>query len=196
MWAIALAYLFQDLLFMCLKCYGPNVVLLHSSVSELLYYLTVWGFNWCIRNALHCITYILHHICTNKRLSIVDVEPQKSAHCKFRMHLIWVTKYLVPLTVGDHWRWCRHCLPFRMPLPLSLNPFCSLHLQWGCNDHMGFWIRDGSRQTFKPAKSIGSASNAGCGSGSNTTWWVSLWGHTKCWCAMTAPIWNDGWSMY
>jgi hypothetical protein len=42
---VASTYLFQDLLCACLKCYGPNVVLLHSGVPILLYYQPVWGFS-------------------------------------------------------------------------------------------------------------------------------------------------------
>jgi len=45
MWAIVSTYLSQDLRCVCLKCYGPNVLLLHSSVPVLLYYLPVWGFS-------------------------------------------------------------------------------------------------------------------------------------------------------
>jgi len=45
MWEVASAYHFQDLLCACLKCYGPNDVLLRSSVPVLLYYLPVWAFS-------------------------------------------------------------------------------------------------------------------------------------------------------
>jgi hypothetical protein len=41
MWAVASAYLFQDLLCVRLKCYGPNVVLLDSGVPVRFYYLPV-----------------------------------------------------------------------------------------------------------------------------------------------------------
>jgi hypothetical protein len=45
MWAVESVYLFQDLVFVCLNCYGPDVVLHLSSVLVHLYYLLVWGFS-------------------------------------------------------------------------------------------------------------------------------------------------------
>jgi len=56
-------------------------------------------------------------------------------------------------TARDHWSRCSHRLHLQLPLPLSLISFCSLRLQWICNDRLGFWIRDGGSQVFKTAAS-------------------------------------------
>ena len=82
-WAVASAYLFYDLLCACLKCNGPNVVLLHSSVPVLLYYLPLWGFSKCFCNASRCITYHLQVASTYKWPCGAHVELRESAGCKF-----------------------------------------------------------------------------------------------------------------
>jgi len=75
---------------------------------------------------------------------------------------------------GDDCSRCSHRLQLQWPLPVSLIPFCSLRLQWTCDNRAGFWIRDGGRQGFITAERSGSASNDGCGAGYNATLWHCL----------------------
>jgi len=94
-----------------------------------------------------------------------------------------------------YWSRCRHHLQLQLLLPLSLIPFCSSHLQWICNNHVDFWIRDEGGQVFKTAGRGGSVSNAGCGAVYNGMHWVCLWGSSGCWCATTGCTRRGSWSM-
>jgi hypothetical protein len=134
----------------------------------------VCGISWCFYNVLHCITYHLQVACTHNQLSIPPVELQQSAHCKYKMCHVWVIKSIATATAGDHWSRCRHRLSLQLSLPLPFLPFCSSHSQWICNDHPGFWIRDGGRQDFKTAERSGGCSNARCRAAYNTMHWVCL----------------------
>jgi len=196
MWAVASAYLFQDLLWVCLKCYWPNVVLLHCGVPVRLYYLPVWSFSWYLRNASRCTTYSLQVACTHKQLSVPHVELQEPARWKYKTGHVGVSKSMNAATSADHWSRWRHRLRLQLPLPLSLIPFCSSRSQRICNDRMGFWIRDGGRQVFKTAESCGSSSNAGCGAGYDATPCVCVCGSAGCWCVTSACTWCGGWSNY
>jgi len=95
-------------------------------------------------------------------------------------------------TAGDHWSRCRHLLRWRLPLPRSGIRFGSSRLEWICNDHAGFCIRDGGRQVLKSAERSGSDSNSGYGAGYNAT----QWGPSRCWCPTTACTRRGGWSIY
>jgi len=99
-------------------------------------------------------------------------------------------------TAGDPWSRCRHRLHLQLPLPLSLIPSCSSCSQWICNDRAGFWSRDGGRQVFRTAERSGTASNAGCRAGYNTTRWFCLWCSAGCWCVTTAWARRGGRSNY
>jgi len=195
-WAIASAYLFQDLLCARLKCYGPNVVLLHSGVPVRLYFLRVWGVSLCFCNESHCITYHLQVACTHQWPSIPHSKLQESACCKFKTRQVRLTKSIDAATAGVHWSRCRHCMRLQLPLPLSLIRFCSSCLQWICNYREGFWIRDEGRQVFKTAGRSGSASNAKCMAGYNTTRWICRWLSSRCWCITTACTRRGGWTIY
>ena len=196
MWAIASTYLFYDLHCACLKCYGPNVVLLHRGVPVHLWYLRVGAITKCFRNALCCITYHLQVPCTHKLRPVPHVELQDSACCKFQMGHVWVSKSMEAVTTGDHWFRCRLRLRLQLPLPLWLIPFFSWHSQWIWNDRAGFWIRDRGRQVLKTTERSGSDSHAGCGTGFNMTCWVCLWGFSGCWCSTTASTRGAGWSIH
>jgi len=170
--------------------------LLHSGVPVHLYYLPVWGFSWCFRNASRCITYYLQVTCTHKWPSVPHVEFKESARCKYKMRHVWVTKSMDAATARDHWLRCRHRLWLQLPLPLSLILFGSSRSQWICNDCAGFWIRDGGRQVVKTTERSGSASNAGCWAGYNATHCVCLYGSAGRWCVTTTCTRHGGWSNY
>jgi len=155
MWAIASAYLFQDLHCACHKCYGPNIVLLHSGVQVLLYYLPVWGFNECFCNVSHCISFHLQVAHTHKRPSVQHAYLQESVCCKYKMHRVSMTKSMDAVTARDHWSQCRHCMRFQLPLPVSLIAFCSECSQWICNDRAGVWIKDESSWFSRPLQGVG-----------------------------------------
>jgi len=142
------------------------------------------------------MNYCLQVACTHKRPSVPHVELQESARCKYLTRHVGVTKSMDVATAVDYWSGCRHRLRLQLPLPLSLNPFWSLHLQWICNDRAGFWIRDVGRQVFKTAERSGSASNVGCRAGDNAKRWFCLWGSAGCWCVTTACTWRGDWSNY
>jgi hypothetical protein len=131
MWAVPSAFLFLKYYCVCLKCYGPNVVLLYGSVPVDLYYLPVWAFRESIYNLLHCITYYLQATYTHTWPSVEHVELQESARCKYRTHDVWVTIWMYASPAGDNGLRCRHHLPLRLNLPLSLVPYCSSHQEWG-----------------------------------------------------------------
>jgi len=196
-WAVASAYLLQDLLCVCLKRYGPNVILLHSSVPVLVYYLPVCGFSEWFPSGSCCITYRLPGACTHERPSVPHIELHESARCTYKTRQVWVNKSMDAATAGDNWSRCRHCLRLQLPLPLSLIPFCSSHSQWICNGHAGFSIRDAGRQVFRTAERSGSASIGGGEAEYNATPWVCLWGSSGCWCAMTLctrhAVWCNHW---
>ena len=69
-------------------------------------------------------------------------------------------------------------------------------MQWICNDHMGFWIRDRGRQVVKTAGRNRSASNARCGAGYNATRCVCLYRSAGSWFVLTGCIRRSGWSNY
>jgi len=193
--AVASAYHFQDLLCAYLKCYGPNVAWLHSGVAVFLYYLPVWGFSKCCRNASHCISYHFHVACTHKWPSVPHVELQESTCCKYKASHVRVTKSMDAATAGDHWSRCRHLPLLQLPMPLSPILSCSLRPQWICNDPAGFWIEVEGRHVFQTAERSGSASNAGCGDEYSVSWWGCLWGSSGCPCATTAYTQCGGWSI-
>jgi len=182
MWAVASAYLFQDLLCLCLKCYGPNVVLLHSGIPVRYHYLPMWDFSKSFRNVSHWITYHLQLSGTYKQPSVPSAELQESTHCKHNPRHEWVTKSMDVATAGDHWSRCRHHLWLQLPLPLSVILFSSSHSQWIWNDGVGFWIWHRGRQDSKTAGRGGTDNNAGCGAGYNATCWDS----SRCWCVTPA----------
>jgi hypothetical protein len=136
--------------------------LLHCGVPVRFYYLPVWGFSYCLRNALCCITYHLQVGWTHKWPSVQRVKLQESIHCKYMTCHVRVTKSMNAATAGDHRSSCRHHLWVQLSLPLSLTPFYTSHSQWICKDRTGFWIRDGGRQVFVTAERSGSTTNAGC----------------------------------
>jgi len=192
MWAVASAYLIHDLLCARLKCYGPNVVLLHSGVPVWLYHLPVWGFSWCFWNASRCITYCVQVASTYKRPSVSHEELQESALCKYMARHVWVIKSMDAVTAVDHWSRCRHHLRLQLPLPLSLIHLGNSHPEWICSDRAGFWFRDGGRQVFNSAERSGSDTNAASGAGYNAT----QWGFSGRCCAMTDFTRRGGWSIY
>jgi len=145
---------------------------------------------------MRCITHHLQVAYSHKRLSIPHLELQQSAHCKYKTCHVWVTKLMDAATAGHHWSRCRHRLRLQLPLPLSQIFFCSLRSQWICNDCASFWIGDGGRQVIKTAERSGSACNAGCGAGYNTTCWVCLWRYSECWCSKTACTRCGGWNIH
>ena len=183
-WAVDSKYHFQDLLCVCLECYGPNVVLLDSVVPVRLSYLPVWGFSYSVRNVSCCITYSLHVTCTHKRLSIPHVELQESAHWKYTMLRVWVTKSMEMATGGDYSSRCSHHLGLQLPLSLSLILLGSSLWQWIFNNRAGFCIRDGGMQIIKTTERSGSATNAGCWAGYYAKHRVCLYGSTGSWCVM------------
>jgi len=183
--------------FLCVsQSYGPNVVVLHSSVPVRLYYLPVWGLNWCFRNVSRCITYRLQVACTHKWLSVQHVELQESARCEYRMCRFWVTNSTDAATARDHWSRCIYRLLLQCPLPLSLIPFRSSGSQWMRNDRTGFLIMARGRLVFKTGERSGSASHAGYGAGHTATQWVWLWDSSGSDYAMTACTQSGGWMIH
>jgi len=99
---------------------------------------------------------------------------------------------MAAVTAGHYWLRCRHCLRLQLPLPLSLIPCCCSRLQWICNDHARFWIRDEGRQVCYTAWMSGSDSNAGCTAGYNVTLWLCMWGPSEFWCDTTGCTQGGG----
>jgi hypothetical protein len=111
------------------------------------------------------------------------------------LHHVWVTKGIGAGADGDHWSRCRHLLWLQLPLRLSLIQDSWWHLQWICNECEDFSISDGGWVVFKTTRRSGRTSNARCRDGYNTTCWVSLWGSTRLWCAVTACTQHSSWSL-
>jgi len=80
----------------------------------------------------------------------------------------------------------------QMRPPLCRILFSSWFLEWICNDCAGCWIKDRSRQVFKPAEMSESNNNAGCRDGYNVTCLV----FSSSWSAMTACTQCGSWSTY
>jgi len=114
---------------------------------------------------------------------------------QYKKHHGWVNKSMDAVTAGEHLWYCRHGLWLRLPLTLPLISLYSSRWQWICNNHAGFWICHQWRQILMTAERSGSASNAGCWAGFNTTHWVCQCGFSRCRCATTPCTKQAGWSL-